>query len=257
MKYASSSSSDTSIHVTDELSIASIHFWTSQASREPPTIAHADSWTPTMITGRSCIHYLVGSDEDTADQCNWDQCSTEPQHLNSLTGRCTDPDAASHIFTSHNFVPRPTMNSQFATLIDILGPPMLRDQEPPPSDDALTTLSHHSPAPDSSAEHPRPVSHWDWQEEESSVSSSFTNASSETSTSATERISSSSFELSPGERDQPLTVSATSPLHLALSRLQEIFPRPPTHNSAGLFTVLTVEEGVSGSTNTHGIQPDP
>ena len=96
MNYASSSSSDTSTH--------GIHFWTSQASREPPTIAHTDSWTP-VVTGRSRIRCLVGSDKDTADQCNWDQRSTELQHLNSPTGRCMDPDAASHTFTSHNVAP--------------------------------------------------------------------------------------------------------------------------------------------------------
>ena len=120
---------------------------------------------------------------------------------------------------------QPTMDSQFATLIDILRHPLLPNHELTPSDAISTTLSHHSQHSDSSAIpvaptlhsprtffHPcllggiidRPASHRDWQVEdkfnwmgdESSVSSSFTNGSSDTSTSATVCISSSSLELS-------------------------------------------------------------
>ena len=108
MNHASSSSSDTGMHGTDELPVTAIRFWTSKASRELPTIAHADSWTPAALS-HSRIRHLIGSDENTADQCNWDQPSTELRHLNSqtLTGRCTNPDTASHTFTSHNIALRP------------------------------------------------------------------------------------------------------------------------------------------------------
>ena len=67
-----------------------------------------------------------------------------------------------------------------------------------------------------------------------------------------------SAELSSGARDVPLTVSTTSPLRMVMSHLQEeFFSHPPSHNSAGLFTIFTVEEGVSGPTDIHGTQPDP
>ena len=148
----------------------------------------------------------------------------------------------------------------------------------------------------------RSMSHQDWHDEvcdwlgeESSVSSSYTNGSSETSMSDTVCISSSSFDLSQDEHDRSLTVTAMSPLRRSLSliRLMEMCPlptsfdvdsgamnrsltfsdmlplrralsftnlleisHPPTHSSTASFTVLTVEEGVSGSTDTHGIQSD-
>ena len=152
---------------------------------------------------------------------------------------------------------RPTMDSQFATLIDILRHPLFPNHELTPSDAISTTLSHHSQDSDSSAipvaptlhssrtySHPcllggiidHPASHRNWQEEdefnwmgeESSVSSSFTNGSSDTSRSTTACISSSSFELSPGERDRPLTISEMSPLRrsLSLTYLMEICSPP-------------------------------
>ena len=79
----------------------------------------------------------------------------------------------------------------------------------------------------------RPMSHQDWHDEvcnwfgeESSVSSSYTNNSSETSTSDTACISSSSLDLSQTEHDRSLTVTAMSPLSRSLSliRLMETCP---------------------------------
>jgi hypothetical protein len=96
---ASSSSSDTSTHHIDESPIASIHFGTSQASCEPPAIMHTPSWTPTpIVNGRSRVRCLIGIDENTTDQCDWDQRSTESRHFNSPTGRCMNSGAASHTF---------------------------------------------------------------------------------------------------------------------------------------------------------------
>ena len=151
---------------------------------------------------------------------------------------------------------RPSMDSQFATLIEIVRRPPLRHPELAPSDAVSTTSSRRSLNPDSSAVrvtstmhssgsyfHPcmtgpivdRPMSHQDWHNEErdwlgeeSSVSSSYTNGSSKTSTSVTACISSSSFDLSPDEHDRSLTVTAMSPLRrsLSLTRLMEICPLP-------------------------------
>jgi hypothetical protein len=85
--------------------VASIHFWTSQASCEPPAIMHTPSWTPTLtVNGCSRVRCLIGSDENTADYCDWNQRSTESRHFNSPTGKCPNSDAASHTFVERNFM---------------------------------------------------------------------------------------------------------------------------------------------------------
>ena len=227
-------------------------------------------------------------------------------------------------FISRASTSRPSMDTQFATLIDIVRRPPLHYPELGPSDAISIASTHRSLEPtffpvhvtsamhsSDSYSHPcmtgpivdRPMSHQDWHDEvcdwfgdESSVSSSYTNESSETSTSDTACISSSSLDLS--QRDRSLTVTAMSPLcrSLSLIRLTETpdtcplstssnvdpdtmnrpltssdmlslrrtlsfsnlpeISHPPTHSSAASFTALTVEEGVSGSTNTHGTQSD-
>ena len=226
---------------------------------------------------------------------------------------------------------RPSMDTQFSTLIDIIRRPPLRRPELAPSDavsiastlcslESFTPFQVHMASAMHSSDphfHPcmtgpivdRPMSHQDWHDEvcdwfgdESSVSSSYTNDSSETNTSDTACMSSSSLNLSQTEHDRSLIVTAMSPLSRSLSliRLMETpetcplstsshvdpdttnrpltssdmlslcrtlsfsnlpeISHPPTHSSAASFTALTVEEGVSGSTNTygitHGTQPD-
>ena len=237
----------------------------------------------------------------------------------------TDNECLSRAPTS-----RPSMDAQFATLIDIVRRQPLHHPEIAPSD-AVSTAStscslesapfqaHIASTMHSSDSyfHPsmtgpivdRPMSHQDWHDEvcdwfgdESSVSSSYTNDSSQTSTSDTACMSSSSLNLSQIEHDRSIIVTAMSPLSRSLSLISlmetpETFPlttsshvdpdttnrpltssdmlslrqtlsfsnlpetsHPPTHSSAVSFTALTVEEGVSGSTNTygitHGTQPD-
>ena len=60
------------------------------------------------------------------------------------------------------------------------------------------------------------------------------------------------------------SIHSASPLGVAMSDLEATmdffdfyFPLPPTLSSAASSTALTVGEGVSGSTDTHGIQSDP
>ena len=143
---------------------------------------------------------------------------------------------------------RPSMDTQFATLIDIIRRPPLRRSELVPSDAITIASTPRSLAPilfpDHAAStmqssdsyfHPcmagpivdHPISHQDWHDEvcdwfddESSVSSSYTNDSSETSTSDTACISSSSLDLSQTAHDRSLTVTAMSPLSRSLSLIR-------------------------------------
>ena len=252
------------------------------------------------------------------DAINLDSTITESTH-SSLTALCelaqdetiqtgTIIEYSSRVLTS-----RPSMDTQFATLIDIIRRPPPRRPELALSDafSIVPTLHSLESTPFqvhmASAVHvdgpivDRPMSHQDWHDEvcdwfgdESSVSSSYTNDSSETNTSDTACMSSSSLNLSQTEHDRSLIVTAMSPLSRSLSliRLMETpetcplstsshvdpettnrpltssdmlslrrtlsfsnlpeISHPPTHSSAVSFTALTVEEGVSGSTNTHG-----
>jgi hypothetical protein len=255
----------------------------------------------------------------TDNAINLDSTIIESTH-SSLTALCepaqdgatqtdTDIERLSRVPAS-----RPSMDTQFATLIDIIRRPTLRCPELALSDAvsiAPTLCSLESTpfqAHMASAMHmagpivDRPMSHQDWHDEvcdwfgdESSVSSSYTNDSSETNTSDTACMSSSSLNLSQTDYDRSLIVTAMSPLSRSLSliRLMETpetcplstsshvdpettnrpltssdmlslrrtlsfsnppaISHPPPHNSsAASFTALTVEEGVSGSTNTHG-----
>ena len=126
---------------------------------------------------------------------------------------------------SHALTLRPSMDTQFATLIDIIRQPPLRRSELVPSDAITIASTSRSIASTPFPDHPMSHQDWhdevcDWFDDESSVSSSYTNDSSETSTSDTACISSSSIDLSQTEHDRSLTVTAMSPLFQSLSLIR-------------------------------------
>ena len=157
----------------------------------------AETWTPIVQNPPRTQVLLDDPDEDIMACYDWARRSNELWHLNRqiATHRCMyDHDEVPHTAASHNVSPRLTMDLQFTTL----------NQHPQDSHVAQprkfclcvmhpTLPPRHSSDSDSSTDHQLPVSRWDWQEEESSVSSSFMDASSEDKTSATECASSSSL----------------------------------------------------------------
>ena len=188
----------------------------------------------------------------TENESNLDFAIAEPTDrsltvLNELVqdGATQNDTANEDISSSRALTSRPSMDTQFATLIDIVRRSPLCRPELAPSDAISIASTHRSldPTPflvrvasailsSGSYFHPcmtgpivdRPMSHQDWHDEvcdwfgeESSVSSSYTNDSSETSTSDTACISSSSFDLSQTEHDRSL--NAMQPKYLLSSTL--------------------------------------
>jgi hypothetical protein len=199
------------------------------------------------------------SEEAMTVQHEWTPPSTEPwipsglyDYSSHTIDRGPTEDSiiqriASTDHPSRSVSSRLTMDLQFTTLLSILKTPTLCNHEVLPLNDALALSPRYSSDSDSSTNCQYSLSRRGWHEEESSVSSSFTNVSSNDETSATACASSLSSNSDLQESDERPT-----------AMVPDYFPPlPPTHSSAALSTALTVGEGVSRPTDIHGTQPDP
>mgnify|MGYP006145093871 CR=1 FL=1 len=168
----------------------------------------------------------------TDNAINLDSAITESTNRSLTVLNELGQDAANQTDTDNEYdflscapTSRPSMDTQFATLIDIVRRPPLCHPELAPSDAISIASMPRSldpalfPVHVTSAMHSsgsitgpianRPMSHQDWHDEvcdwfgdESSVSSSYTNESSETNTSDTACMSSSSLNLSQTDYDR-------------------------------------------------------